>query len=282
MRKYRQQEQDVGRGRSRLDLLSILAGVGLLAMLGLAGAQPRDTPPSTTQPAVPLPEQVMAELRAANAARAERLKAEQAWALEAEKLRLLKSAVLGEADHFKTVGAKAKADRAALAEQVAGARAERERVEQVEAMVDALAERLEEALAALAAKALPGVVPIDRAAAITDPAARLAAAVERLGQTERQVRKAGVELVAGTLDGKSVTVKLLRAGGVAAWWMSLDGTQAGQAVAAAGLPVLTPARTEADREAIGKAFAVAEGQAAPVWATLPVHHVKLVEKGAKR
>jgi len=254
----------------------------LLAILNFAVAEPAGpTTQPTTRPVATIPRQVLAELRAANAARAERLTAEQAWALEKEKLELLAATVRREADRFTAAAAKAKSDEAALKTTLAAARATQQRIEAVEAMIDTLAERLEQALERLAGRALPGLVPPDRAAGITDPPARLAAAVSRLDQTERQARKAGVELVTGTLAGEPVTVKLLRAGGVAAWWMSLDGKQTGQAVMADGKLSLTPASTEADGKAIRQAFGILEGQAAPTWSALPAGHVKVAPPGGK-
>jgi hypothetical protein len=215
----------------------------------------------------------MQELQAANEARSALLQAEQDWALEKEKLELLRSTVLREAARLQSVAAEARRQEAELSEQTAGARAEQKRLEEIEAMVDALAERLEKALAAMAARTLPGLVPPDRAAAITDPAERLSAGADRLRQAERQAQAPGMELVDGLLNGESRTVKLFRAGGAAAWWMSLDGAGSGTAVMKDGKLVLIPAQSPADAEAIRTAFSIAEGHAPPAWTLLPMDHV---------
>jgi hypothetical protein len=116
-------------------------------------------------------------------------------------------------------------------------------------------------------------VPLDRAARITDPAARLTAAAHRLDDAQRQARRASVEVVEGTLGTRKLTVKLLRIGAVAAWWTTLDGRETGTAVTRDGRLALAPAFTPADAQAIAKAFAIIEGRAAPDWVLLPADHV---------
>jgi len=266
-------------GRPRWGLYVPAAGA-LAALLSLASAGP-DKPPAS-QPAPPVAQRVLAELQAANAARRQLLQAEQDWALETERLELLESTVVGEAARLKAAAAEARREAAKLTGRAAGLRARQQRLEEVEAMVDAVSERLEKALEALAGRSLPGLVPPDRAAGITDPSARLSAAVDRLGQAEQQARKPNIELVVGALDGEPMTVKLLRAGGVAAWWTSLDGKRAGQAALTGGKLILTAARTPADAEAIRKAFAIAEGRAAPAWVLLPVHPLQGLPGGGER
>jgi len=212
----------------------------------------------------------MAELGAAHEARTQLAKEHQEWTLEKERLELLTSAVRGEAERFKAVADKAKRDEADLKARNQTLQAAKQRLERVEAMIDALAERLEKALAALAARSLPGLVPPDTAAGITDPPKRLAAGARRLDEVPRQAEAAGIELVVGTLDDRAVTVRLLRAGTVAAWWITLDGKQTGTAAVRDGGLVLSPSTSPDEAAAIRKAFAIAEGHAAPDWVLLPV------------
>jgi len=217
-----------------------------------------------------LSDRVMSALRAAGEARAQLLKERQEWDLQKQQLELLKSTVLREAERHKRIAATARQAQAELEKQRATQTATRRRLESVEAMVDALCERLEKALAGVAKGSLPGIVPPDRAAGITQPGRRLAAAVERLEEARRRTRRAGVEVVGGTLNGRSVAVRLLRAGGAAAWWLSLDGKQAGTAELRGGDLILRPAPDPQDVQAIRKAFAIAEGRGTPDWALLPV------------
>lgn len=243
----------------RASVVAFCAGLAIL----LGAASPGPVGPA-------LPKQVMAELRHANAARAQLLREEQDWAMEAEQLELLLATVNDEAGRLTAQADGALRDQAELQKQLAGVRARQERAEQTEATVDTLCERLERALDDLASRSLPGLVPPDRAANITEPDKRLAAAAGRLEMTERRARKAAVEIVQGSLDGKTVTIKLLRLGGVSAWWLALDGEQAGTAMMAAGSLTLRQADRPEDVQAITKALAIVEGRAAPNWVLLPI------------
>ena len=259
-----------GRIRSRLSAPGRRA-VWLVPLILLCPAGGAETPAEKPKPSTA--EQAMAELRAANAARAQLLNEQQAWALEKEKLELLKSTVRGEAERFRTAAAKARQAEADLRKQTAERQATRRRLKLVEAMVDSLCERLEKALAKLAGTSLPGLVPPDRAAGITDPARRLAAGAQRIDDAERMARSAGVEIVQGTLAGRPATVKLLRAGGVAGWWITLDGRRTGTAEVADGKLILLPTVEPGDIEAITKAFTIVEGRGTPDWVLLPMGRV---------
>jgi hypothetical protein len=240
--------------------------IALLSVAGIAAAG--DPAADGEKPAVS--EQVMSELRAAGAARAQLLKERQQWAVEKEKLELLKSTVLREAERHKAAAAAARQAEAKLRQRLVERKGGRQRLESVEAAVDALCERLEKALADLARRSLPGLVPPDRAAGITEPARRLAAGVERLEEARRRTRRAGVEVVGGLLGERKMAVRLLRAGGAAAWWMSLDGNQAGTAAVRDGQTILNAVTDPRDVRAIRKAFGMAEGRETPDWALLPV------------
>ena len=242
--------------------------IGAALLLAAAVAAAKDPNQSSSRPAIA--EQVMAELRAAGAARAQFLKEQQDWAAEKQKLKLLKTTVLGEAERHEAMAAKARQAEAGLRKRLAEQKARQRRLESIEAVIDTLCERLEKALAGLAKRSLPGVVPPDRAAGITEPGRRLAAGVERLEETRRRTRRAGVEVVGGSIEGRTTAVKLLRVGGVAAWWMSLDGKLAGTADVRDGRVLLTVAAEPQDVQAIRKALAIAEGRGTPDWTLLPV------------
>jgi len=258
------------RRRTAGALLARAAWLVPLLFLGTAGTA--EAP--TTKPGPPLAERVMAELRAANAARAQLLREEQAWALDKEKLALLQATVRHEARRLTAAAAQARRQASDLRKQTADLQALRQKLRLVEAMIDTLSERLENALDALGGRSLPGLVPPDTAAGITEPPRRLAAAAGRLQNVEQRLKKPHVELVVGTLAGRSTTVKLLCVGGSAAWWTTLDGSEAGQAARKDGTLVLSAARTPAEAAAIRKAFAIVEGRAAPDWVLLPVHQAE--------
>jgi hypothetical protein len=256
----------------RSSCLLLVLAAGAAGMSGEPRAGP-DLPALSTSPSVS--GQVLAELRAANEARAERLREEEAWALEKEKLELLAAAIRSEVARLRAAAEEARSEEADLRERTAGLRAKEDRHARIEEMLDTLSEVLEKALEELAGRSLPGLVPPDRAAAITEPAERFAAAVRRLEAAERQVRTSGIELVEGLLEGRATTVRLLRIGGVAAWWATLDEKQAGVAVRKNGELNLFPPGSSEDIEVIRRAFAIAEGRAAPDWVLLPVAGVGL-------
>jgi len=245
----------------------VLAALCLL-LSATAVAAPAD--PNQSANNRPVSEQVMAQLRAAGEARAQRLKETQQWALEKQKLELLKATVDREARRHRAATTAAKQTEAKLRRRLDQHQTRQQKLKTVEGVVDAICERLEKALDNLAAKSLPGLVPPDQAASITDPGRRLAAGVDRLRQVGRRTKQAAVEVVGASLDGQIVAVKMLRAGGVAAWWLSLDGKKAGTAVVRDGQTILSAAANLQDTQAIRNAFAIAEGRGTPNWALLPV------------
>ena len=226
--------------------------------------------PDDAQDAATVPEKVQAHLAAAHAARTELAKEREAWAMEKERLELLASTVRSEAERFRAAAEEAKSDEATLRSRTETLQAAKQRLEHLEAMIDTVAERLEKALDTLAATFLPGVVPPDVAAGVTDPARRLAAGAGRLDEARLRTQRSGIELVVGTLGERQVTIRLLRAGAVAAWWITLDGKQTGTAAVRDGKVILRPAKTPDETAAIRKAFAIADGHTPPDWILLPV------------
>ena len=245
--------------------------VCLLSLPFILGAAPSADDAGT------VPQQVQAELAAAHRARSQLAEETQAWAAEKERLRLLVSAVRRRTERLKAEADAAAAARDDLKKNVDTLSAKKERLQAVEALLDALAERLEKDLQALAADSLPGLVPPDTAAGVTDPSRRLDAALARLEETESRLGTATVEIVTGVLEGREVTVKLLRAGSAAAWWASLDGARAGTARLDGERLVLVSIESPDAAGAIHKAVAVAEGRAAPGWVVLPAGHVEVGE-----
>jgi len=238
-----------------------------LALACLSAAPPAPAGEPTTRPAA---EAVMAELRSAAEARKALLAAEQEWAFRKAELELLRSTVLREAQRHRSNAAAAREQGEALKRRLQDHQRRQDRLQAVEAAVDSLCERLEKALATLAARCLPGVVPADRSAGVTDPSRRLAGAVERVNEAQRRTKHCTVEVVGGTLHGRKTAVRLLRMGGAAAWWVGLDGSAVGAAAMRDGQLVLTAATQQADIDAIREAFEVAEGRTTPRWVLLPM------------
>ena len=87
-----------------------------------------------------------------------------------------------------------------------------------------------------------------------------------LDASERAAALVTTEVVVGELRGARGAAKVLRVAGAAAWWVSLDGKQAGTVTVAAGVVRLTPALTDDQRDAIRSALAMVEGRtpAAPI------------------
>lgn len=251
---------------SKRPALALTALCALLSALAVT-ARAQTNPPDANQPVA---RQVMSELRAAGEARGQLLKEQQQWALDKEKLELLKSTVIRETQRHLKAATEARQTETGLRRRLTQHKVAQQRLKAVEGVVDALCERLEKALAELAGKSLPGLVPPDRAAGITEPGRRLAAGVDRLRQVRRRAKQAAVEVVSGSLKKQTIAVKMIRAGGVAAWWLSLDGKQAGTAAMRDGQMILTLATRLEDTQAIQNAFAIAEGRGTPNWSLLPV------------
>jgi len=254
-------------------LVPMLLALTVLALPLAGGAGPQEAGGQ----AAAVPQQVQAELEAAHQARSDLAEETRAWTAEKQRLDLLLSAVRRRTERLEAEAKEAAAARDELKKKRDTLSADTQRLETVRTLLDALSERLEKDLQALAAGALPGLVPPDAAAGVTDPARRLDAAVARLEETESRLATVTVEIVTGVLDGREVTVKLLRAGDAAAWWIALDGDRAGTARADGDRLVLTPVDAPEAAEAIRKAVAVAEGRAAPGWTLLPAGHVEVDE-----
>lgn len=251
-------------------------GVALLfalVFLGPVGRGASRTAPSDGAPSLPV--QVLAELEQANAARAELSRVQSRWRDEKQKIELLLSTVRQQRDHYQARADRDNELRQEREKQLAAFETNRKRLADIEAMLDALCERLEVSLGKLQARSFPGLVPPDRAQRITDPAGRLASAVGRIEETRLRAKNSAIELVVGSLDGEELTVKLLRAGSAAAWWVSLDGLQAGTAKMDRGKLVLARATSLADIQAVNTAFDVIEGRLAPVWLLVPAGQLRI-------
>lgn len=241
--------------RSYAAALPVVAGM----VLSLAGAMAT----AAEAPSAPDPAAVALEqLRAANRARADHAEAEAAWTLERQRLQALLAATRAETARLEHDAAGAEAARDAARTRLAGLGAGSD-LEALRARLAEAGERLRASLLAVAAATPPGVVPA--LGGTTDFEAGVAA----LEAAERAAGLIAVEVVSGRRDGRPEAVKMLRAAGAAAWWVSLDGTAAGTVGMDGSGMMLTATTDEAGRAAIMAALAQAEGRAQPAVALLP-------------
>ena len=224
-------------------------------------------------------EGVLAALRAANVARADNAREAQAWTAEQERVRLVLATIDQQIAQLRAEQRAHRRAMAALEAKNVEAAPERGRARAIEALAAEQAQRIDDALDALAGQIPPGVIPTRVKSAGTDP---LTTSLLRLEQAERGAGSAAVELVTGRLDGSLRSVELLRIGGAVAWWRSLDGEEAGTARVVDGIVRLTPTTSSTQAEAIGTACDIAKGRKAPAVVVLPVEHARTWVAGAER
>lgn len=199
------------------------------------------------------------DLRAANALRGELAREHAAWAAERQRLEALVAATEAEAAAQAEAAAAAGRRRAAAERAAALARSD---LGAVRRRVDEAGRALAAALAAAARAAPPGAVPQP------EPGGGFEAATQALERAERAAGAVAVEVVAGTRDGRTEAVKLLRVAGAAAWWTALDGSAAGTARWRDGRLDLIDG-DDAVRRSVLAAIAQAEGRAQPGIVLLP-------------
>lgn len=225
-----------------------------------------DTPP-------PTPQALMADLVAANEARAAVGREANAWDHERARIQALVDAITEERDRLT-----AEAER--LATATADLEAERRRLgdssdlDAVRADLDASATAVREALQALAVQVPPGTVDVPAAGGER----AFDEAMRALDVSERAASQVVVEIVTGRRGQGDLAVKLLRAGGAAAWWESLDGSAGGIATMRDGMLILEDG-DEALRQAVHQAILISEGRAPAGPVVLPLAPI-LVAGGA--
>ncbi|MFM2092019.1 MAG: hypothetical protein RLZZ127_2508, partial [Planctomycetota bacterium] len=204
---------------------------------------------------------LLAEAQAAGAARAALAAEAAAWRDERERLQTLVTAAEGEADRL---AASAEADRRAAG----AARAEAAALSPPDPApaLTAAATMAAAALRALAARHPPGAVALP-ADGVGEAA--VAALLRALDAGDRAAGEVAIEIVTGEQPGRGPrAVSLLRVSGAAAWWVSLDGGEAGTARMHDGVLRLTPAEP-ADAAAIRRAVAILQGRQGPGLVDLP-------------
>ncbi|MEM1024805.1 MAG: DUF3450 family protein [Myxococcota bacterium] len=241
-----------------------------MAMLGLIVAGParaQAPAPPEAKGASSVALEVLAELQAAHEARVEEsrlLRDGRADVLSLEG----RTAVV----ELETIVAEQRreAARTALAQLEARQAPLGRREAQVAGLMVEVAAQIHSRLDALAARVPPGAVPPRATPEPRAAEARLDAAFDRLEEAERRARQIEITLAEGDLEGERRAVQILRVGAAAAWWLSLDGDQAGWVEVREGSLALRPLADPVGREAIARAVRIAKGRAAPDLIPLPL------------
>jgi len=210
---------------------------------------------------------VLAELQAAHEARVEESRILREG--REEQLELQGRTAVAE---LQTIAAnqRKKAARAALAELQAQQAPLTQREQQIEGLMAEVAEQIHGRLDALAARTPPGAVPPRPSPEPRQPEARLDAAFERMEAAERRAQQIDVTVAEGELEGERRSVQVLRVGAAVAWWIGLEGDQAGWVEVDGGELRLRLLEDADAREAIARAVRIAKGRAAPELVPLPL------------
>ena len=212
-----------------------------------------------------IPQTHLAEITAANQARAALAHEAAAWQAESERLRGLIAAVTQEHERLAAEADRLSANNAELRDRLAVA-GEAADLDAVRGELDAAATAIRDHLSALAARSLPGavVVPASGGDRPFDEAMRA------LDATERAAASVAVEVVTGKRDGAEIAVRLLRLAGAAAWWVALDDGSAGTASMTADGLRLDIVSDPAAQAAIRRAVHIADGRQAAEAVLLPL------------
>jgi hypothetical protein len=241
-------------------------GMPLLLLLILLALDALRSTAATAEAAPVDPASVVLEhLHAANQARSDWAKEEAAWNLERQRLQALLEATRIDTAHVEHEASRAEAARDAARTRLASL-GSRNDLDAVRSQLTEAGDHLSTRLAALAATLPPGVIP---AVSGTGDEGTFDAAVRALEAAERSAGVLMVDVVTGQRNGMPEAVKMLRVGGAAAWWVSLDGTAAGIVRIDAGKVILLAAPDEVGRNAIMTALAQAEGRSPPAVILLP-------------
>ena len=214
------------------------------------------------------PESVLETLRAADTARQTNATEAQAWAEEKARLELLLTTL-----RERTAAARRARTKAQQALRALTAKSTRPPVVSLETATIRTGRQIDDALDALAKQVPPGLIPA-RSAERANPREALDRALHRLERAERALRTVVVSVAPGRLDGEPKSVEVVRLGGVAAWWRSLDGASGGEAQMIDGELRLYRVDDDAVLEAIAKASAIAKGRAAPEIVLLPIQYAR--------
>lgn len=147
----------------------------------------------------------------------------------------------------------------------------------VATLAGACAERINDQLDRLARFNPPGVIDARKKDARSEEA-ELDHALHRLERAERAAASVEVRIITGELRGKPRSVEMVRVGGVAGWWRSLDGSEAGEIEVKEGKLILhlSPDPDLSEQIAIG--LSIAKGKRASELVYLPLQYARSLEE----
>jgi hypothetical protein len=208
---------------------------------------------------------ILEDLRAANVARSALATEESDWRVERERLDAVREAIVADSERLERETLEAEAQRKHSETDLTSLGTGSDDFEPIRVALAESAKTMAAKLSELAKKSPPGAVavPAEAGEAAFDDAVRA------LDATERAASMVSIEVVPGQLGSQAMAVKVLRVAGACAWWIGLDGVDAGTAAIKDGRLELLKATDEADRRAIVRAFAIAEGRHAAELVVLP-------------
>lgn len=221
-------------------------------------------PPAHANPA----DELLEVLRATDQLRQTDTAETQAWEEEKARLELLLSTV---GERITAAKGERRKAQAKLQELQSSAPVVPDAALETGAVV--VAQRIHGALDSLARSVPPGLIP-PRGPRRAEPRDILDDALHRLEKAERGVSTVAVSIAPGWLDGEPRSVEVMRLGGVAAWWQTLDGTEGGEASMTDGQLRLHKLDDPTALDAIRRASAIAKGRRAPEITILPVRFAR--------
>ena len=220
-------------------------------------------------PAEQIADRVLTALKGASEARSDNAREAQNWKEERQRLNVLQQTINQRIGQQRLQAKELRRGIADLKAQNEALEPQRLTIKNLELLAESQASVIDQSLDALALTLPPGIVPKYRAVNV-EAIEKLQNALNRLETTENNLQNVAVELSTGQRNGKTLAVEILRVGGAATWWRSLDGETAGHVQIKQGKLLLEPVENADDRKAILKACDIAKGRAAPQIVALPL------------
>jgi hypothetical protein len=213
-------------------------------------------------------EAILEDFAAANRARAEQAHDEAAWRGERERLLAIIAAARADSERLAQKVTAAERELTAKRTEIA----ELQQQTEANAVRQVLASACTRIAAHLAELTARGALAIDvpTASGNAEAFTTLATAVDA---AERAAKEISLAVVVGELEGSRTAAKVLRVSGALAWWVSLDGRQAGTVSVVSGITHLTRVDDTRFSEAIHSAVAMVEGRRPQGQVALPVPSV---------
>ncbi len=217
-----------------------------------------------------VPATLIRTLEAARSDREQLIREWREWEMEKEKLQLLLDTIEQETSHYRRQAAQVQREIDNLEQTLDELHAVHPLLEKRENVFNRLAGTFAEQLRLFKKNALPGIVPQIEQKAGMEPFEQFREMVRKVKAVRPELGRSRIEIVSGRLGDETVTVKLMRTGGVAGWWMALDYSRAGLARMVDGQLQLTVADNPAVVENIRKGLDILESRRVSDWVILPV------------